>query len=55
MDRKWLYRAGLVIVVVAFIVLLARISFVALKPDTARLDRDEAAAVGSARPADAVK
>ena len=49
MDPKWLYRAGLVLVIVAFVVVIARMAIIGLKPDTARMDRDEAAAMGQAR------
>jgi hypothetical protein len=48
MDPKWLYRAGLALVIVAFVVVIARMAFIGLKPDTTRLDRNEAAAVGKA-------
>lgn len=51
MDPKWLYRAGLAVVVIAFIVAIARMAVLGLRPDTARLDRTEATALGKAPPA----
>jgi hypothetical protein len=39
MDPKWWYRAGIAIVVIAFIVLIARASMIAMRPDTAKIER----------------
>jgi len=44
MDRKWLYRAVVAVLVVVFILLIARATIIGLRPDTARIDR----AVGGA-------
>jgi hypothetical protein len=52
-DPKWLLRAALAIVVLGFIVVIARVSILAMKPDTARMERAEAAAVGKAPPSPA--
>lgn len=53
MDPKWLYRAGLALLIVAFIVVLARMAILGLAPDTTRLDRSEAAAMGKESPPNA--
>ena len=44
MDHKWWYRAGIAVLVVIFILLIARTSIIGLRPDTAKIDR----AVGGA-------
>jgi hypothetical protein len=50
MDPKWFYRAGLVAVIIAFIVLFTRMSMMAMKPDTSRMDREVGAAVKGPQP-----
>jgi hypothetical protein len=50
MDPKWLYRAGLAVVIVAFVVMIGRVAVLALKPDTARLQQTEAKALGTKPP-----
>jgi hypothetical protein len=52
MDPKWWLRGGLVLVIVAFIVVLAMASILAFKPDPARRDRAEGAAVVKTVPHD---
>lgn len=39
MDPKWWYRAGLALLVVVFVVLIARMTIVGMRPDTAKIDR----------------
>ena len=51
MDPKWWYRLGLAAVVVAFIVIIVRMSMLAFSPEASHLDRAEAQAVGKAAPA----
>jgi hypothetical protein len=43
MDPKWWYRAALAALLLAFILMIARVAIVGLRPDTARIDN----AVGS--------
>jgi hypothetical protein len=38
-DPKWWYRAGFALVVIVFIVLIARLTIVGMRPDTAKIDR----------------
>jgi hypothetical protein len=38
-DPKWWYRGGLVLLVVVFIVLVARMTIVSMRPDTGKIDR----------------
>jgi hypothetical protein len=51
MDPKWWYRLGLAAVVVAFIVIIVRMSMLAFSPEATHLDRAEAQAVGKPAPA----
>ena len=39
MDPKWWYRAGLAVLVVLFIVMIARVTMVSMRPDTRKIDR----------------
>lgn len=39
MDPKWWYRAALAVVIVAFILLIARATIIGMRPDTAKIDR----------------
>jgi hypothetical protein len=39
MDPKWWYRGGIAIIVVVFILMMARASIVAMRPDTAKIER----------------
>ena len=39
MDPKWWYRGGVALLVVVFILLMARVSIVGMRPDTAKIDR----------------
>jgi len=38
-DPKWWYRGGIAVLVVVFIVLIARMTIVGMRPDTAKIDR----------------
>jgi hypothetical protein len=38
-DPKWWYRAALAVLVVVFIVLIARMTITGMRPDTAKIDR----------------
>jgi hypothetical protein len=38
MEPKWWWRLGIAVVLVAFILLIARTSFLRMRPDTARID-----------------
>jgi hypothetical protein len=46
MDPKWWYRGGLLVVLVAFFLLIARGAFLAFKPEATRVERFEARAFG---------
>lgn len=46
MDPKWLYRAALALVIAAFVVVIARMAILGMKPDTERMERTEATALG---------
>jgi hypothetical protein len=39
MDPKWWYRGGIAILVIAFILLIARASIIGMRPDTAKIER----------------
>lgn len=39
MDPKWWYRGLIAIIVVAFLMLIARASIIAMRPDTAKIER----------------
>ena len=39
MDPKWWYRAGFALLVVVFIVLIARLTIIGLRPDTGKIER----------------
>jgi hypothetical protein len=39
MDRKWWYRAGLAALVVVFVLLVARMTIIGMRPDTSRIER----------------
>jgi hypothetical protein len=48
MDPKWWYRGGIAIIVVAFILLMARASIIAMRPDTGKIERAVDASKGPA-------
>jgi hypothetical protein len=50
MDRKWWYRIGFVLILVAFVVMLGRASLLAFKPEHSRIERAESGAMGKAAP-----
>ena len=50
MDPRWWYRLGLALVIVAFIVIVVRMSMLAFSPEASHLDRAEAQAVGKEPP-----
>ena len=39
MDPKWWYRAGFALLVVVFILLIARVTITGMRPNTAKIDR----------------
>jgi hypothetical protein len=41
MDRRWWWRIGIALVVVAFVVLIGRMSVLAFKSDAARLTQPD--------------
>jgi hypothetical protein len=55
MDPKWWYRLGIVVVIIAFIVLITRMTMLAFSPKASHLDQNESAAVGKPAPSQPVR
>jgi hypothetical protein len=51
MDPKWWLRAGLAVVLIAFVLLIARATMMAFSPGQKHVDRFEARVLGTNPPA----